>query len=77
MFDSKERALEHRDAVVSVLEEQFDESAAWHCHPVLDGCIVRVNEPDVEPASEAFEADDFTVQILGESGDWVELKVKP
>ena len=77
MFSGKEEALNHRDAVVDVLEAQFGEEAAWHTHPVLDGCTVRIQQEDTDPATEAFEEAGFSVKNLGETGDWMELKVKP
>lgn len=76
MFDSKEKALEHRDAVVQMLTDALGE-APWHTHPVLDGCTVRILEDDADAVRAACDEEGFPVESLGETGDWVELKVKP
>ena len=76
MFDSKEKAQDHRDQVVEVLQEAFD-GEPWHVHPVLDGAVVRIPSDDLDQATAAIEDHGFPVQELGETGDWFELKAKP
>jgi len=77
MFNSKQNALEHRDTVISVLSDAFGEDLAWHTHPVLDGCVVRIPEQVEQEAKEAFEEAGFPITDQGKSGDWKELKVNP
>lgn len=78
MFDSREKCLEHRDTVVQVLQERFDEEQVpWHTHPTLDSAVVRILDEHLDAATEAFESEGMQVEVMGESGDWHELKVKP
>jgi hypothetical protein len=76
MFDSREDALAHRDAVVDVLGETFD-GEPWHVHPVLDGAVVRIEEEHLDAATSALSEGGFPVERLAESGDWHEIKAKP
>ena len=75
MFDSKQKAQDHRDQVVEVLRESFD--GPWHVSPVLDGAVVRIPPDDLDVAAATIEDHGFPVKELGESGDWFEIKAIP
>lgn len=77
MFDSREACLEHRDTVVQVLQDRFGEQVPWHTHPTLDAAVVRIPTEHLDAATDAFESEGLKVDVMGESGDWKELKVKP
>ena len=78
MFDSKEDALAHRDAVLEVLVD-LSGIDTWQVHPVLDGAAVKVATEDHEQASEQIEEAGFPAKMIGEGpdGDWFEMKVRP
>lgn len=82
MFDGKEQALAHRDAVLEVLVDQIDSDPTdqpFQIHPVLDGAVVKVANTDERTVQETFEDAGFPVEAVGEGpdGDWFEMKVLP
>ena len=80
MFEGRQEALQHRDAVLEAFIEEFGEDQeAMQISPVLDGCTLRVAEVDPEAVEQHLESEGFTVKMIGEGpdGDWFEMKVKP
>ena len=82
MFEGKEQALAHRDAVLEVLVDQIDSDPTdqpFHIHPVLDGAVVKVANMNGRTVRETFEDAGFPVEVIGEGPDcdWFEIKVKP
>lgn len=77
MFDGREAALQHRDAVLEAFQDAYGQGAAVHIRPVLDGAILKVQDLDPEEVQQKIEARDFRCLIESEGGEWSELKVKP
>lgn len=79
MFSSKEKALEHRDAVFNTFTEEFGTDQVVQISPILDGAKVKVAELDPEAVQAAFEEAGFSTKIIGKGPDsgWCELKVLP
>lgn len=80
MFEGRQEALQHRDAVLeSFIEEFGEDQEAMQISPVLDGATLRVAEVDPEAVEQHLETEGFEVKMIGEApdGDWFEMKVKP